>query len=425
MKKRRIICVLIAIFLMSSLIGCGAGKDGNTGKDGKKVTLRVATWREFDKEYYEEIKRRFEEKYDYIDVQLEFNADENSYNANIQTDITTGVVADVFDIHHNGTMQMYGQYGFILDQSDMEYMNNYDENAKAINSWDGKNYAYMFDYNYFGCLYNMDVFDELGLEIPTTPEELVQIVARLKEAGYGGIAYPGSRWGTTFAKGCIISSLGTEAYDKLMLGMDQGTVTDITTVDGLKDALATVQLYADNDIFYTASQSVDYEPALSLFATKKAAILWGGTYFFGEKDIYFPDVNAGFFPTPTYAGNGVCYAEPGQCTCIYANGDHIAEAKLWVNFVAQSEISEYYCTNAKMFSAIRGVEPQFEEAKMIRSSSSNYALIKSNYYENAEWWSAEWEDMLEGIFWNKDSYQSHIDIVNAQLKSADIANKKK
>lgn len=417
--KKRFGVILMTVAMAICLSACG-GSDGKA--DGDKVELRVATWREFDKEYYEEIEKRFEEKYDYIDVQLEFNADENSYLTNLQTDITTGKAADVFDVHHNGTLQMYGDYGLVVDQSGMDYMKNYSEVPGKINTWDGKHYAFMNCYNYFGCIYNIDVFNELGLAIPKTPEELVQVVGKLKDAGYGGVAYPGARWGTTFANAIIISSIGTDAYDEMMLGMDSGSLTDVTTVAGLEDALKTVKLYADNELLYTASQSVDYEPALSLFASGKSAILFGGTYFFGEeKEIYFPDINAGYFPLPTYAGNGVSYAEPGQCTCIFAKSEHVEEAKLWVEFLASPEISEYYCTNTKMLSTIEGVEPKFEGADMIISSSTGYNLIKSNFYENAEWWSVEWEEMLKGVLWNKDNYQDHINIVNKQLQEADIA----
>ena len=74
-----------------------------------------------------------------------------------------------------------------------------------------------------------------------------------------------------------------------------------------------------------------------------------------------------------------------------------------------------------MLSTIEGVEPKFEGADMIVSSSTGYNLIKSNFYENAEWWSVEWEEMLKGVLWNKDNYQDHIAIVNKQLKEADIA----
>ncbi len=419
--KKKIVLALMAIVMTCCLAACGSS---NKSGSGDKVVLRVATWREFDKEYYEEIEKRFEEKYDYIDVQLEFNVDETSYQTNIQTDITTGAVADVFDLHHTGTMQMYGDYGLIIDQTDMDYMKNYDEVPGKINTWNGKNYAYMNCYNYFGCLYNMDIFNKLGLSIPKTPEELVDVVAKLKEAGYGGIAYPGGTVGYTFANGVIISSLGTDKYDELMKGMDHGQITDINTVEGLEDALRTVEYYADNEILYTASEAVSYEPAMSLFATEKAAIFWGGTYFFGEKDIYFPNVNAAYFPVPTYANNGISYAEPGHCSCISAKSEHIEEAKLWVEFIASPEISEYYCTNAKVLSPIKGVEPKFDEAEMLMNSSTGYSLIKSNYYDNGELWSKEWDEALKGIFWKGESYKEHIDIVNTQLKKADIINKK-
>ena len=135
----------------------------------------------------------------------------------------------------------------------------------------------------------------------------------------------------------------------------------------------------------------------------------------GEKDIYFPEVDAAYFPVPTYAGNGVTYAEPGQCSCIYAKSEHIEEAKLWVEFLATPEISEYYCTNAKMLSPIKGVEPKFDEAQMLLDSSTGYELIKTNNYENSELWTIEWSELLEGVMWDGDSYLQHIVFVTYHL----------
>ena len=53
--KKRIISILLVMAMTCGLAACGgSGKGGN----GDKVELRVATWREFDKEYYEEIERK-------------------------------------------------------------------------------------------------------------------------------------------------------------------------------------------------------------------------------------------------------------------------------------------------------------------------------------------------------------------------------
>lgn len=421
--KKKIIVLLIGALMVSSLTACGGSKDNNR-QSGDKVTLRVATWREQDKQYYEEIEKRFEEKYDWIDVQLEFNSDEVSYEKNIQTDLVTQEAADVLDMHAGDNMQMYGEYGLVVDQSDMEWVKNCDEAALNVCTYDNKTYAFPNNYNYFGFIYNKSIFEKVGVEIPYTPEELVAAVKKLKDAGYGGIIYSGVTNGTNMMRACLTSSMGTENYNKLIVGMDDGSVTDVTSVAGFEEGVKTVEYYTQNDIWYTAYKATSYEPALSLFAQEKSAIMYVGSYLFGERDNFIPDMDAGFFAIPTYADNQMSYAEPGQCTLINANSEHIDEAKLWVEFLATPEISEYYCTNAKMFSTIKGVEPTFEEADMLLKSAKGVQFSKGSYLHNAEWWQTEWNNLLEGVFWDGKDAKPFIDALNAQLKKADIANSK-
>lgn len=427
--RKRMLSILIVLCMGLSLAACGGtdnGKEANAGKDGSdkgRVSLRVATWRQNDKEYYEEMIKRFEEKYDWIDVQLEINGDESSYNTNLQADMMDGSIADVFDLHANATMSSYAKVGLLASQQDMAYMENYDESAKAVSTMYGENYGFINAYSYFGFVYNIDIFNKLGIKVPTTPEELVTAVDTLKKAGYGGIAYPGLTNGNAIFTAAFVSAMGSENFKNFYEGIDNGSVKDISSVDGVVDVLKTMELYSKKDVWYNAFDAMSYEPSLSLFATEKTAIIYVGTYIFGEKDLYFPDINAGFFPIPTYEANGVSYAEGGQCTCIRSDTKYLEEAKLWVEFIATPEISEYYCSNAKVFSTIAGVEPQFDTAEMILSSCTGYELSPVVITENTEWWSFEWGKMLEGVLWEAKDYAPLMKALNEQLVKADISNR--
>lgn len=420
--KRKILTVALVMLSVFTFSACGKSDKGTETADGK-VPLRVAIWKQNDEEFYREIEKRFEEKYDNIDVQFEINGDESSYNTNLQADMMDGSIADVFDLHANTTMASYAKTGLLASQQDMDYMANYDESAKAVSTMYGENYGFINAYSYFGFIYNIDIFNELGIKVPTTPEELVTAVKTLQDAGYGGIAYPGLTNGNAIFTAAFVSAIGSDNFKNFYEGIDNGTIKDISTENGIVDVLKTIQTYTQEDIWYNAFDAMSYEPSLSLFATEKTAIAYVGTYIFGEKDLYFPNVNAGYFPIPTYAANGVSYAEGGQCTCIRSDTEYLEEAKLWVEFLASPEISEYYCSNAKVFSTITGVEPEFDTAEMIMSSSTGYALSPVLMTENTEWWSHEWSLMIEGILWEGKDYQALMEDLNAQLVEADIANR--
>lgn len=422
MKRKILVTVVVALAALG-LSACGGKKGASKGADGK-VPLRVATWKQNDEEFYREIEKRFEEKYDNIDVQLEFNGDESSYNSNLQADMMDGSIADVFDLHANTTMASYAKTGLLAPQTDMDYMANYNESAKAVSTMYGENYGFINAYSYFGFIYNIDIFNELGIKVPTTPEELVSAVKTLQKNGYGGIAYPGLTNGNAIFTAAFVSAMGSDNFKAFYEGIDNGTIQDISTNAGVVDVLKTMQLYSQEKIWYNAFDAMSYEPSLSLFATKKTAIAYVGTYIFGEKDMYFPNINAGYFPLPTYAANGVSYAEGGQCTCIRSDTKYLEEAKLWIEFLASEEISEYYCSNAKVFSTITGVEPKFDTAEMIMSSSTGYALSPVLLTQNTEWWSHEWSLMIEGVLWEGKDYKSLMNDLNAQLKKADISNRK-
>ena len=51
-------------------------------------------------------------------------------------------------------------------------------------SFQGKVYAYPLDYKTWGVFYNTKVFEELGLEIPTTATELEEVSKAIEAAGY-------------------------------------------------------------------------------------------------------------------------------------------------------------------------------------------------------------------------------------------------
>lgn len=435
---KKLVALLMTIIMVLGLVACGGNDtskdngekdeastqyDWTKGADesGGNVTIRVATWRINDEPYYQEIIRRFEEKYSWIDVELEIIGVSSTYYSNLQADLVGGSAPDVFDTHPNSRLLEYAKAGLIAPQTDFDYMKNYREDAELVTKIYGENYGYMNAYNYFGFLYNKDILAQAGLSAPTTPEEFVAAVNTLKGMGYGGAVYCGKSNNSAIAEACLMITLGTEGYGKLLEGIDNGTITDIAEVEGVEEALNTLQYYLTEDIFYTSWEGISYESGMSLYAQEKSAFAFAGSYIFGEKDVYFPNVDTGFFPVPTYSGTGLTYTQGAQTSCINAASKNLGAAKLWVEFLATPEISEYYCSNAKMFSTINDVEPVFDEAEMLLNSCNGYAARAITERENGEYWTNSWQGFLEGILEGQD-WQSLNKVLRSKLEEFDLAN---
>lgn len=436
------LAVLASVMLVSGMMACGkssggkeqekeqkkenenvSGLDWSAGADasGGKVVLKVRGWRHNDKAYYDEIIRRFEEKYDWIDVDMVLTADSASYYSNLQADLAFNEGVDVFD-SHPGKLATFASDGVAAPQTDFKYVDSLMDSAKQVTFIDGQCYGYPNAHNYLGFMYNVDVFKKEGLAVPQTPEELVEVVNKLKAAGYGGISYAGGHIGDSLARAVLYSSLGLDGFEKMGTAIDSGALTDISQVDGIEDVFNTLTYYADNNIYYNAFESTSFDAGISLFAQKKTAIIYGGSWAIGEKDYYFPGLNVAFFPVPTKANTGACFADCAQISVINAHGKNLGAAKLWVEFLASPEISEYYCSNAGMMSNIKGInithewQPDFFKGDYVLESNK----AKFNFYD---YWGSGFQKVLEKTMFAGGNWNEYVKDFEKDLKTLDLKNK--
>lgn len=437
---KKFIALLLAAIMTLSLAACGGssddekntndGSESSAGADldwskgadasGGDVTLRVTSWRQYDEETYEEIIKRFEEKYDWIDVELEITPSSSSYYSNLQADYISGDAPDVMDLHRNYMME-YAKEGMIAPQTNFDYQEVYKEVAKENTNYEGECYGFMLAYNYFGFVYNIDVFNKVGVSIPTTPEEMVDVINKLKNAGYGGIAYAGSTIGSKLGRNILEITLGMEGTQKLLKGIDDGSITDISTMEGTESAFNTIQYYVDNEILYNAYEGISYESAVSLFAQEKSAILYSGTYSLGEAQKTFPNINFGYFAIPTYSGNSLNPAEPAQNACINSSCENLGAAKLWVEFLATPEISAYFCANSKMLSTIEGVSQDDEIIKMVLDSSESFVITPSDP-KNGEYWEYAYEQVFDNVMLKGANWKDEVRKLSNKLEDYDLSS---
>lgn len=202
-------------------------------------------------------------------------------------------------------------------------------------SADGQKYSVPHDMVWTPNLYyNKDIFEEVGVEVPKTMDELFAISAKLKEAGYipcaigATSAIPGHIF-----NGVLTRSVTDEQYTKLMDSTKKYDEINYESPE-VVGIFATVKKLAD-EVFQTGATGVDSLEAQSLFIQGKAAMYSDGSWAVanimdGVKDSFKYDV----FQLPAILpelGTPAC-TFIGDAVMVLAKTEHPDLAK---EFVAQ------------------------------------------------------------------------------------------
>jgi raffinose/stachyose/melibiose transport system substrate-binding protein len=131
----------------------------------------------------EEIENNFRKMYP--DVTFENNGvNQTNYFSTIRQLVAAGETPDIF-------MGQPSQYpdiiktGVVKDLSNNAFLKNLGLLKGDINdsSYNGKLYAFPIDFKSYGVFYNKDIFKRLGLNVPKTHNELLDVAKKLKAAG--------------------------------------------------------------------------------------------------------------------------------------------------------------------------------------------------------------------------------------------------
>ena len=119
-----------------------------------------------------------------INVTSEIFPTTDAYQAQIRSSITTEDAYPLFDWWFGYRMQDLAEQGLLQDISDIWdeaiARGEYPADLKNVFSWDGVAYGLPKLVNYWGVFYNKNVFNEYGLEVPGTWDELISVCETLK-----------------------------------------------------------------------------------------------------------------------------------------------------------------------------------------------------------------------------------------------------
>lgn len=212
---------------------------GEPAGDVNEVEGTLTFWHgatdDIRQQMYDNAIARFNEQYPNVKVE-QTKLDSDAYKTKIKTVMGAGAtdIPDVFMSWGGDALKTYVDYGLVADITDefAGYKDEYYDFAFGLSTYDDKIYGVGIGIAPSAVFYNKDIFEKVGVEVPTTYEELDQVCAKLKEAGY-----------IPFALGNKNKWPGLLEYT--MLGVDLGGKE-------MADGLVNRTVSFDNEVFVEA-----------------------------------------------------------------------------------------------------------------------------------------------------------------------------
>lgn len=341
-----------------------------------QTDLEFWSWRTEDVDAYNAFIAEFEAENP--DITVTFTPYQNTeYNTILSTALQGGGGPDIVHLRAYGGLEPLAEAELIVRlDGKVAALDDFDSGILlgATNRADGGIYGVPFAIQVIPVLYNVDLFEELGLQEPQTWDELIAVAEALQGAGYYAFANGSSEpWTLETLFGGVAPAFygGTEFFDELVAG--ETDLSDPRFIEALERILALRPYLAPNH------QGVNYSDMQTSFAFGMAGMLVGGSYELGTMANLNPELRVGSFPFPNDDGPGPVSVYVDGSYGISANSPHQEEALRFIEFLATREFGQMFTDTLQQLSAVPGVEPSGQELSdivaLVDADSTPYLFL--------------------------------------------------
>lgn len=324
-------------------------KEAPAAETTGKVTLTIESWRNDDLKIWQDvIIPAFNKQYPDIKVVFAPSAPAD-YNAALNAKLEGGTAGDLITCRPFDASLALFDSGYLASLNDLPGMDNFGDVAKS--AWVTDNGSDTFCVPMasviHGFIYNQEIFDELGLQEPTTEAEFFALLDKIKEDG----TYAGLDMGTADqweAATMGFQNIGPNYWqgEKGRLGLIAGTekFTDPQYV-AVWEALSKWNPYLP-----TGFEAQGYPDSQNLFSLGRAAIYPAGSWdiaLFNDQ----AEFKLGAFPPPLPEGATQCFISDHTDIALGMNAKtaHPNEARAFLEWMTTAEFAELYANSLPGF----------------------------------------------------------------------------
>lgn len=354
MTGKRLTVLMIIVALLISIVPFATAQDQTTltilhsmGPDTPKGPI------------FDQVIADFEAEYPNIDVQAELVPD-SEIGIEAELAYMGGVEADIIMHNYPNETALWNEDGLTIALNDLlgEWGLTdafYEGPISEYTNADGNLVALPFEGFTWPIWYNSAIFEDAGVELPTTLEDIAASADALREAGYQPFVTGGSDWtGGRFFQFLLTSFLTEdETYDLFANGGFADNEHAVAAVETFVE-------WRDNGVFADDVEGLEFSSMNEMFFAGEAAIMHAGSWSFAELPEDMPDsVVVGGLPPAEEAP----YENPTMWAAYAAKGVHVTRngadnldaVGTFIQFLYRPEIMGRFVNETSVVPPIREV----------------------------------------------------------------------
>ncbi|UCF95876.1 MAG: extracellular solute-binding protein [Spirochaetaceae bacterium] len=330
-----------------------------------------------------EVITAYEDEHPNVNIELTILENE-AFKQKVQVAIQSGNPPDIFHSWGGGVMVEYANVGMLRDITDFvksDLSKTIGIGALGVYGYEGKYYGAPYDMGGVGFWYNKGISQELGVSVPATWPQLLDVVKKAKSAGYVPIALGGGdRWPAHFWWVYLAMRIGGQPAFNAAYG-GSGSFKDETFVKAGEMLLELAAL----EPFQTGFLGATYDDQAALMGNRKAAMelmgQWGPAVQaansasgkgVGDELAWFP------FPSVP-GGKGKNSDVMGGGNGYVIGKDAPDEALDFLKFFLQEKYNEQLVEIEGIIPVVKGAEDAL--AGNVNNLAIAEAVAKAGYYQ--------------------------------------------
>lgn len=353
--------VVLAGAILGGMVLSGCG-EGEASVKKEKVRLEFYNRKREVYAVLDEIIRIFNESQDEIEVYQNMNT--NSDMA-LRIAAVEGRFPDIVELGGLQSVESfeYIMGGYLQPLDSLQSMERVKEEYLPYLRYDGHIYQVPLAMSFEGIYLNLDLFEQEGLEIPETYEELISTAREIQDRGNTAFLFAdGDAWTIHQNWECIEGAYRGNFQDfwtEVALGEASFHEDEISR--GALEKLIELHDYTDSQL-----QETDYDEAMQRFAAGESFMFMQGSWALRNIKELNPDLNLEMIPFPVEEGREQKAAVwVDSSVGISRDCKYPEEAQRFLEFLTQPEILQMYVDDERSLSCIEGVEDRADYAPRI------------------------------------------------------------
>lgn len=415
LNKKVLASLILATVMMGTVTGCGSSSESGV------TELELFSSKAENKEILQTLVDKFNATQENVKIVINAPADAGTV---LKTRLAKNDLPDIIAMGGNMEFTEIQSTGVLEDLGNEEYMSNiqeaylqmvFDVNKDKEEIVNGVPYAT----NASGVLYNVDKFEELGLEIPTTWDEFIAVIEKIEAAGETPFLFT---YKDAWTSMCAWNSMAPDLQpDNFTDDRKASTTTFVGTHEEIAEKYLTLLDYAQEDFMGTS-----YDDGNKAFANGEAVMMINGNWAINQFKAANPDFNVNMFALPASNDSSKNYVTSGVDVLlgVCSDSENVEVAKEFVAFMMEPENAQAYIDDQFAFSSVKGVEQNEETVAGVKEDIANgkVANFPDHYYPTGFDLSALLSEFCLNYVNGKENTQNVSDFLAKLDQQYDVVN---